>query len=89
MKMRLDDEELMVALSQEEFDKNVCALVAESEAREIGPICERIVYWRGDIPPTPKIPNRILWILGQIAFVGIFLYGLYAIAVKVLAYLGL
>ncbi|MFA6288162.1 MAG: hypothetical protein WC661_12330 [Opitutaceae bacterium] len=82
MKQRLDDEELQVALPPEEFDNRIRELLGEAEAREISPICERIVYWRSDIPARPKAPNMILWILGYIVAIGIFLYGLFSIGVK-------
>lgn len=87
MKLRFDDEELQVALPPEEFEKRICELVGEAEAPEIGPICERIVYWRGDIPAIPTKPNTILWILGYIVAIGIFLYGLFNVCVKLLGML--
>lgn len=87
MKLRFDDEELQVPLPPEEFEKRVRELVGDDEAREIASICERIVYWRNDIPETPTTPSTILWILGYIAGIGIFLYGLFSIGVKLVGML--
>ena len=84
MKLRIEDEEILVALPPEEFEKRVRELTGEANAREISPICERIVYWRGDIPMAPRALNTILWMLGYSVAFGIFLYGLYSVGIKVL-----
>ena len=87
MKLRFDDEELLVALPPEEFDKRIRELARNSEAQEISHICERIVYWRGEIPESPKTPNTVLWILGYAVASGIFLFGLYSLGVKLVSML--
>lgn len=87
MKLRFDDEELQVALPAEEFDRRIRELVGEAETQEIGPVCERIVYWRDDIPATPSTPNTIAWILGYTVAIGIFLYGIFSLGVKLVGIL--
>ncbi len=87
MKLRFDDEELLVALPPDEFDKRLRELAANAEAQKVSPICERIVYWRGDIPQNPKTPNIVLWILGYALATGIFFFGLYSLGVKLFSLL--
>jgi len=82
MKLRLEDESLLVALPPEEFDTRIRWLISDAEAQEIDPICDRILFCRGDLPEAPKVWRERLWWLLAVVAAGVFFYGLYSIFLK-------
>jgi hypothetical protein len=88
MKLRFEDESLLVALSPEEFGARIHELTDDAEAQKIDPICERIIYYRGDLPAAPKLYIERLWWLLSVVVDGVFLYGLYSIGLKLIEVFG-
>jgi hypothetical protein len=84
-KIRLDDDDLEVALAPAEFDQKVKELISGDTLRDLPSRIERVVYWRGDFPRSPLWVARLWWALGIGAGL-VFLYGLYALVQKVLSY---
>lgn len=88
MKLRLEDESLLVALPPEEFGARIRELAGDVEALKLDPICERIVFCRGDLPEAPKLWRERLWWLLSVVATGVFFYGLYSILLKLIEVFG-
>ncbi len=82
MDLRIEDEEILVGVSTEEFDRRMRELISESEAGELSPVCGRIVFWRGKLPPPPNLLHERLWFLASVLAIGVFFHGLYSLGVK-------
>ena len=88
MKLRFEDESLLVALPPEEFGARIRELAGDDEAQKIDQICGRIIFYRGDLPEAPKLRRACLWWLLSAVAVGVFFYGLYSISLKLFEVLG-
>lgn len=84
MKLRLEDEEILVGVSPEDFERRVRELLNESEAQNLSPVCERIVFWKGDLPPPVKVSTERLWFIGYFLAIIVFFYGLYSLGVQLI-----
>jgi hypothetical protein len=88
MKLRFEDESLLVALPPEEFGARIRELAGDDEARKIDPICGRIIFCRGDLPEAPKLWRERLWWFLSVVAAGVFFYGLYSISLRLIEVLG-
>ncbi len=85
-RIRIEDEDVDVALPPAEFDQRVRELLSDDVSKNLPSKVDRIVYWRGELPRRRLWLERLWWALGT--GIGlVFLYGLYALARKGLAYI--
>jgi hypothetical protein len=77
VKIRIDEDQVLVALRREDFDQKVREVVQDTEVALI----ERVVYVRGDLPQRRLWVDRLWWALGILGGF-VFLYGFYSLVLK-------
>lgn len=83
--IRIEDEDVSIALSSDDFEKMAKAHLPQNSSEEMLLICDRITFYRGHLPDAPRLIAKQLWWLLGVLLAIIFLYGLYSIALKLFA----
>ena len=84
--IRIEDEDVSIALRPEEFDCRLKELLPPEDATAASQICSRIIYWRGEIPKKETISYALLWWVLGMLFLAVFLYGAYSLIHNAIIY---
>jgi hypothetical protein len=82
VRIRIEDEQVSVALSPDEFDIRLAQHVPEGT--HVLDDVDRLVYWRGGLPQSPLRREQLLW-LGGVVIAVLACYGLFALIRDVIA----
>jgi hypothetical protein len=85
-RIRIEEDDVNVALAPEQFEQRIRELLPEDEIKDLPSPIVRIVYWRGDLPRRRMWVERLWWLVAMGAGL-VLLYGLYSLAQKGLNYI--